>query len=214
MRKYLSVVILVVFLLIACVANPQVISVPIDYEKAAATNPSNPVKNCNSIQVAPANRLWCLLYERERLMKEVAANKYPKKKPIYDGVRELEVLKKIAAISSKKQLPIRDMQLYSQIVMDVSRQIQEYWFDSWEKQKITKPLLSLNQIRERIDQIDKAILDNFVLIRGDRSISFKQVQNGLRESLADLAGIHPSHDRELFIDLLTKAIYPVLSGRN
>ncbi|MGD1909462.1 MAG: chorismate mutase [Rivularia sp. (in: cyanobacteria)] len=211
MRKYLPITMIMVFLLIGFIINSQVIGVPIDYEKVTVANKDNPVKNCKVEQFTQADRLWCLLYERESLMKEVAANKYPKRKPIYDGMRELEVLKNVATIAKKKQLPVREMQLYSQIVMDVSRQIQQYWFNLWEKQEIINAKLSLNQIRERIDQLDEAILDSFLLIRGSDSIAFKQIQDGLRKSLADLNGIYPSHDKELFIDLLAKAIYPVVN---
>ncbi|NET58070.1 MAG: hypothetical protein F6K47_18515 [Symploca sp. SIO2E6] len=212
MRKYLSLTIMVVLLLSACLANPLANHLPIYYSQATATEPSNPVANCYSWQVAPANRLWCLLYERESLMKEVAANKYQyrQKKPIYDGVRELDVLSKVADNAQKKQLPLRDVQLYAQLVMDVSRQIQQYWFDLWEQQESSPAQLSLNQIRERIDQIDAAILDSFVVMRDNDSITLKQVQDGLRESLADLEGIHPSQDPTLFTDLLAKVIYAVL----
>ena len=210
MRKYLSITIILVFLLIAFIVNPQVKSLPINYDKETLVVRENPLKNCNSKQFSTGNRLWCLIYERERLMKEVAANKYPKRKPIYDGVRELAVLRNIATVARKNQLPVRDMQLYSQIVMDVSRQIQQYWFDLWKKQEVTTAKLSLNQIRERIDQIDEAIVNSFVLIRGSNSITFEQIQDGLRKSLADLNGISPSGDRQLFIDLLAKVIYSVV----
>jgi len=207
MRKYVFITVMLLFVLIAFITNFPVISTPINYETALA------VKSFSSSQLTSANRLWCLLHERESLMKQVAANKYPKRKPIYDGVRELEVLSHVAAIAKKKQLPLRDMQLYSQIVMDVSRQIQQYWFNSWGKQKTIAAKMSLNQIRESIDKIDAAILDSFILIRKDGSITFKQVQDGLRQSLADLSGIHPRDDSELFIDLLAKAIYPVVSAK-
>ncbi|MEO1432592.1 MAG: chorismate mutase [Cyanobacteria bacterium J06632_19] len=211
MRKHFSLAAILVFLLIAFIVNPQVISVPINYQKATAVFGENPVESCNSKQFSSANRLWCLIYERERLMKEVAANKYPQKKPIYDGVRELAVLNNIATIAKKNQLPVREMQLYSQIVMDVSRQIQQYWFDLWKKQEVTTAKLSLNQIRQRIDQIDEAIVNSFVLIRGANSITFGQIQDGLKKSLADLNGIYPSGDGQLFIDLLAKVIYSVVN---
>ncbi|WP_157229311.1 chorismate mutase [Rivularia sp. PCC 7116] len=210
MRKYFSLVAILVFLLIAFIIHPQVISVPINYQKATVVFGENPVKSCNSKQFSPANRLWCLIYERERLMKEVAANKYPQKKPIYDGVREIAVLDNIGTIAKKNKLPVREMQLYSQIVMDVSRQIQQYWFDLWKNESTTAKL-SLNQIRQRIDQIDEAIVNSFGLIRGSNSITFEQIQDGLRKSLADLDGIYPSSDRELFIDLLSKVIYSVVN---
>ncbi len=210
MKKYLSITIILLFLLIAFTINPQVKSVAINYEKETVVLGENPVQSCNSKQFSPGNRLWCLIYERERLMKEVAAIKYPKKKPIYDGVRELAVLNNIGIIARKNELPVREMQLYSQIVMDVSRQIQQYWFDLWKKQEVTTAKLSLNQIRQRIDQIDEAIVNSFVLIRGSNSITFEQIQDGLRKSLADLNGIYPSSDRQLFIDLLARVIYAVI----
>ncbi|NEQ64075.1 MAG: hypothetical protein F6K21_00845 [Symploca sp. SIO2D2] len=195
-------------LLSAYLANPLAHHLPISYSQVRATELSNPVASCYSEGVVAVNRLWCLLYEREKLMKEVAANKYQyqHKKPIYDGARELDVLSKVADNAQKKQLPVRDVQLYAQIVMDVSRQIQQHWFDVWEEQESLPPTLSLNQIRERIDQIDTAILDSFVLMRDDDSITLQQLQDGLRESFADLEGIHPSHDPTLFTDLLAKAI--------
>ena len=90
--------------------------------------------------------------------------------------------------------------------MDVPA-IQQHWFDVWEEQESLPPTLSLNQIRERIDQIDTAILDNFVFMRDNGAISLQQLQDGLRESLADLEGIHPSQDPTLFTDLLAKVIY-------
>ena len=205
---------MLVFLLTAFVTNSLAHQVPLYYSPATATDSSNPVASCYSVQDAPANRLWCLLYQREQLMKEVAANKYEyqNRKPIYDGIRELEVLNKVANNAKKEHLPLRDVQLYAQIVMDVSRQIQQYWFDLWEQQEIPPAKLSLNQIREHIDQIDAAILDSFVLIRDNGSITFKQLQDGLRASLADLEGIHPSQDPELFTDLLAKVIYLVVTS--
>jgi len=198
-------------LLSAYLANPLAHHLPISYSQVGATELSNPVASCYSEGVAAANRLWCLLYEREKLMKEVAANKYQyqHKKPIYDGARELEVLSKVADNAQKKQLPVRDVQLYAQIVMDVSRQIQQHWFDVWEEQESLPPTLSLNQIRERIDQIDTAILDSFVLMRDNGSITLQQLQDGLRESFADLEGIHPSQDPTLFTDLLAKVIFRI-----
>ncbi len=213
MRKHFLLAAILVFLLIAFISNSQVISVPINYQKATAVLSENPVKSCNSKQFSTANQLWCLIYERERLMKEVAANKYPKKKPIYDGVRELAVLNNIGTIAKKNKLPVREMQLYSQIVMDVSRQIQQYWFDLWKNESTTAKL-SLNQIRQRIDGIDRGIVNNFVLIQGSNSITFEQIQDGLKKSLADLNGIYPSGDRQLFIDLLAKAIYSVVNPIN
>ncbi|MGK7874890.1 MAG: hypothetical protein AB4426_16790 [Xenococcaceae cyanobacterium] len=200
MSKYLSIILMLVFLVTACGANTL----------------ANPAEICDS-QTTTTSQLFCLIYQREQLMKNVAAYKYLQQQSSYVSTQELKVLKKTGVEAKSNGLPVTDVQLYSQILMDISKQIQEYWFAYWREHKQT-PVApsSLTQIRQHIQEIDSNIIVIFVQIRDNSPIRFKQqLENGIKKWLAQLDGIHPADEPELFTNMLVNALWPIVhSGRS
>ncbi len=197
MSKYLSIFLMLVFLMTASGANTR----------------ANPVPICNS-QTTATSKLFCLIYEREQLMKNVAAYKYLQQRSSYASTQELKVLLFAGVEAKSHGLPVTDVQLYSQILMDISKQIQEYWFTYWREHKQTPVALpSLAQIRQQIQEIDENIIVSFVQIRDNNSFRFKQeLEDGIKKSLAQLDGISPAEEPELFINMLVKVIWSITNS--
>ena len=195
MNKYLSIIMMLVFLLTACGTNTL----------------ANPAEFCNS-QTTATDQLFCLISQREQLMKNVAAYKYLRQQSAYASTQELKVLKKTGVEAKYNGLPVTDVQIYSQILMDISKQIQSYWFAYWRDHKQT-PVAppSLAQIRQQIQEIDKNIIVNFVQVRDNSPIRFKQqLKDGIKKWLSQLDGIYPADDPEVFTNMLVNVLWTIV----
>lgn len=168
---------------------------------------------CNWTKLSPAEQLSCLIYQRERLMKDVAAHKYLNNNPLFDASQELRVLRKAIQNSHHHQLPAVEVTLYAQILMDISKQIQAYYWIQWQQQQLPPPLAapSIHQIRQQIGMIDAKIIDQFKQIRQQCSLSSQQeLEDATSKWLAQLPGIQPEWNKQLFSELLTTLIYPIV----
>ncbi|WP_196214384.1 chorismate mutase [Piscirickettsia salmonis] len=99
-----------------------------------------------------------LIQQREAIMKDVAAFKYNHNLSPYDAKRERVVLTHIEKQldNHKKSAAIL---INTQILMDISKQIEAYWINSWKTHLTIKPIAqhNLQQIRNIITVTDQKI---------------------------------------------------------
>ena len=176
-------------------------------------NISDNASSCNSPEETFAEQLSCLIYQREQLMKYVAADKYLRYNPIFDASQELRVLGRAGKKAQDNELPVIDVTLYAQILMDISKQIQGYYLAQWKERQQTPPLdaPTVNEIRQQIGEIDEAIINKFGEIRRSCSIQSRpELEDTLLEWLAQLPGIQPEWNTKLFSEMLAASIHPIV----
>lgn len=114
------------------------------------------------------NRLIALMAERAALMKQVAAYKwthsYKHHATPYDAAQELKILRHANIFARWQHMPAGRLLVFTQIQMDLSKQIEQYWFNRWNNPRVPikdKPnihhVLSLAQLRDEIIAIDKVM---------------------------------------------------------
>ena len=168
---------------------------------------------CSLTKLSPAEQLSCLIYQRERLMKDVAADKYLNNNPLFDASQELRVLRIAVQNSQNHELPSVEVTLYAQILMDISKQIQAYYWIQWQQQQQTPPLTAppIHKTRQQIKIIDTNIIDQFKQIRQQCSLSSKQeLEAATSNWLAQLPGLQPEWNQQLFFQMLTASIFPIV----
>lgn len=101
-------------------------------------------------------QIFDLIAKRANLMKEVAANKYLKRQGVYVAAREIKLLDDTQKIAKLHSLPIYPLMIFAQMQMDLSKHIEQYWLDSWDRQpqSIPRKSSSLNDFRLEIEHID------------------------------------------------------------
>lgn len=102
-----------------------------------------------------------LMAQRANLLKDVAAYKYLTHKSSYDAAQELKVLNNVDKIANDLGFDSYSLMQYAQIQMDMSKQIEEYWFNIWKNNPKLAPkpgqYKDLTLVREQIQAIDKQI---------------------------------------------------------
>jgi cyclohexadienyl dehydratase len=126
---------------------------------------------------AELDRMYKLMAQRAGIMKEVAAQKWlhNHKSTVYNSNQELKVLNNAESVAIKNNLKPNSLLVFIQIQMDLSKHIEQYWFDYWNNQSTPKEsftndnsTINLQKLRERIKIIDnnlfKEIVKNLNLI--------------------------------------------------
>ncbi len=163
-----------------------------------------------------------IIAQRENLMQYVAANKWLSNKTqsvtAYNAQQEIAVLTQIYNNAKQYKLAPYSTMLFSQILMDVSKQIEAYWLTYWNNSATSlsvkphqKPLVSLKQLRSQIKSIDKQLLLLFTQHAANLpQCSASQIQNAFNKALKPIKGIpqQPS-----FINLLAAAFSQVKAYR-
>lgn len=117
---------------------------------------------CHSNNLSP---VVSLMAERASIMKAVAANKWyntPKHQAVaYSAKQEIHVLNQAYNIAKENKLDPLSVMIFSQIQMDISKQIETYWINYWNNPKVSsknKPskqsIESLSTLRIKIGKID------------------------------------------------------------
>ena len=106
------------------------------------------------------DQLFNLIAKRTSYMQTVAANKYlaVPRGNIYDAPQELKVLQNAQTQASNEQLESNVFLPFTQIQMDLSKQIQAYWFSYWRQYPQMAPksgqYANLATVRQQIKTID------------------------------------------------------------
>ena len=120
-----------------------------------------------------------LMQQRATLLKDVAANKYVSKSSPYDTKQELSVLTNVSQLADNLNLEKYSLLSFAQIQMDLSKQIEQFWLNSWQKspESFPKKYLDLATIREQIKLIDQQIYPGLKLaLTNPNSCSEAQMQ--------------------------------------
>ena len=113
--------------------------------------------NCNTNLLSET---FTLIAQRAQLMEQVALNKYNNKQNPFAAAQEIKVLQRAQQLAKKEGFALNPLLVFTQMQMDLSKYIQQYWMDQWQKapaDKLPGITLTLDQVRERIGYIDKAL---------------------------------------------------------
>lgn len=161
------------------------------------------IKPCPS---APTTCLFQYIHQRECLMQAVAAVKYQHHQPIYDANQENTVLLNTQKNAEKYHLNPIQLQIFSQIQMDLSKQIESYWITRWESQHLSppKPSMKLIDLRKTIAQLDQLTLSALIksLPTLQNPKNYDTLSDQLTQSL-NLPGAPPTY-RLMLLTTLTQ----------
>ncbi|GGF87569.1 chorismate mutase [Cysteiniphilum litorale] len=112
--------------------------------------------DCDSSKLTNA---FNLIAKRAEVMQLVAADKYSDKTSIYAPAREIQVLQNVQAIANKENLPLYPTLMFSQLQMDMSKFIEQYWLDKWlaDPKSFDHKDLDLTKLRATISSVDKSL---------------------------------------------------------
>ncbi len=163
-------------------------------------------------------RMASLMAKRASIMKEVAAYKWyyaPKHQAsAYSAKQEIKVLNGVSRLAKKMDIRPLSLMVFSQIQMDLSKQIESHWIDYWNNSKTPtrkKPskntVKSLNTLRRNITHIDKQLFpmiqSNIVQIQ---KCSVNQMQPTFAHAYSKVIGI-PS--KPSYLDILIQSLKQV-----
>lgn len=163
---------------------------------------------CNISQL---DSLFKSIANRNGYMQAVAANKYAAHKNIYDADQELKVLKTSQQIGHQNNLPVSQIMLYTQIQMDLAKQIEAHWFNYWEinpdKRPDSKSVQNLESLRTQIRDVDSKLYPQIAanlsnLANCSESITIQH----FNQAFSDIQGI--PHNPE-FSRLMLGALYSI-----
>lgn len=159
-------------------------------------------------------QLFTLMAKRANSMQSVAANKYLVKPQanIYVAPQELKVLQNAQSQAVKLQLESSAFLQFTQIQMDLSKQIEAYWFDYWQNNPKSAPKAgqfpSLKTVREQIRTIDNQLYPQLAtLIKNHPECSQKQLQSMFYQQFSSIQGVPLNPDfRTLMLNSLTSTV--------
>ncbi len=116
---------------------------------------SQAITLCQPDQAKP---VFNLMIERSKKMKDVAATKFVHQQAIYDATQEEAVLHKCVEVAKRFNLSVEKFQIFVQLQMDFSKQIQSYWIKFWKTHPKEAPkreeIQPIEQLRAQIGEID------------------------------------------------------------
>ena len=145
--------------------------------------------NCENTKV---QTVFNLISSRASLMQSVAADKYTQNKAPYAAAQEIKVLNHIEKIAEAQKLPLYPLLTFAQIQMDFSKQIEQYWLDTWHKdpQSFNKNHDSLETIRQKITLIDQKLYPAIkAAIPELRSCPISKLSTLFDQSMSNISGI-------------------------
>jgi chorismate mutase len=111
-----------------------------------------------ALESSSTERLINLLNQRFTLIEQVAANKRENIGSIYDANREIQVLENAKCEAELNHLDIQKMLQFTQIMMDVSKQLEYAYIMHWQAKRVTpKVKYSLTQLRGKLLAVDAEI---------------------------------------------------------
>ena len=147
------------------------------------------------------NQLFNLIAKRTSYMQTVAANKYlaTPQGNIYDAPQELKVLQNAQMQAHNQQLESNVFLPFTQTQMDLSKQIQAYWFSYWQQnpQLAPKPrqYADLATVRQQIKIIDDQLYPQLAkLITTNPECPLNQLNTKFAAQFAEIKGIPHNPD--------------------
>ncbi len=147
------------------------------------------------------NQLFNLIAKRTSYMQTVAANKYlaTPQGNIYDAPQELKVLQNAQTQASNEQLESNVFLPFTQIQMDLSKQIQAYWFSYWRQNPQMAPksgqYANLATVRQQIKTIDDQLYPQLAkLITNHPECPANQLNAKLAAQFTKIKGIPQNPD--------------------
>lgn len=125
---------------------------------------------CNALVAQNLGDAINQMAKRAKLMKLVAASKWYQNpdQSVYDAQQEVKVLQNTQQVAKQYKFDAPALQVFVQIQMDVSKQIEYYWIAYWNDPETPedqlpkkKDIISLDKLRTEITQIDQKL---FLLI--------------------------------------------------
>ena len=114
--------------------------------------------HAQAIESLSTVKLINLLKQRFSLIEQVAANKRENIGSVYDANREKQVLENAKCEAQLNHLDVQSVLQFTQIMMDVSKQLEYAYIMHWQAKRITpKVTYSLTQIRGKLLAIDAEI---------------------------------------------------------
>lgn len=115
----------------------------------------------NDCDMNNANKVFQLMGKRASYMESVAAYKFFEKGNVYDSVQEISVLNNTQILANTYGLNRQSLLNFTQIQMDLSKQIEQYWIKYWQlnpsRQPDKKSIIPLAQLRQQIKVIDNQL---------------------------------------------------------
>lgn len=155
-----------------------------------------------------------LIAKRASIMKEVAASKWynaPDHQAVaYSAKQEISVLNHAYNVAKENKLNPLSIMIFSQIQMDISKQIETYWINYWNNPKTppqNKPskqsIESLDKLRAEIGKIDTSLYPELKSsMQHIRQCSIKQVIPIFDNAFSDIAGIPKKPD---YLDMFAQS---------
>lgn len=161
------------------------------------------------------NQLFNLIAKRTSYMQTVAANKYlaARQGNIYDAPQELKVLQNAQMQARNQQLESNVFLSFTQIQMDLSKQIQAYWFSYWQQNPQQAPksgqYADLATVRQQIKTIDDQLYPQLAkLIATHPECPTNQLNTKLATLFAEIKGIPYNPDfRSLVAASITATVH-------
>jgi len=131
------------------------------------------------------------------LLKDVAADKYVTHKSAYDATQELKVLNNVDKLANSVGLDNYSVMLFAQIQMDMSKQIEEYWLDIWNKNPSLAPkpgqYKGLTVVRSQIQVIDKQLYPALAKVPKNQCGTYN-IQEEFKSGFSQVQGIPTTPD--------------------
>ncbi|MCF6764144.1 hypothetical protein L3V82_00030 [Thiotrichales bacterium 19S3-7] len=147
--------------------------------------------NCN---IEKINTAFELMAKRTELIKGVAANKYVTDGKVYAAAQEVKVLNGAQAYAQAHGLNAGSFMLFSQMQIDVSKQIESYWINYWRnhpKQAPTKSTIqSLSTLRSELVKLDGRLFPALqAAVTSFKHCSNHQIQEAFNQQFSVIKGI-------------------------
>jgi chorismate mutase len=112
-----------------------------------------------------------LMQSRLMLMHDVARWKWNERRPIEDAARERELLDKVTERGRAKGLAVTFVRSFFASQVEAAKLVQRLDFDRWQagRQGPFRNTIELASLRERIDELDHALIEALVESRLDLS---------------------------------------------
>jgi chorismate mutase len=175
----------------------------------------------SSCHMDKINPVVSLIGQRAGMIKAVAAYKWyhapDHQATPYSAQREIKVLASVNSLAKKQDIDPLSLLIFTQIQMDISKQIETYWINYWNdpektvKGKPTKTTLkSLTSLRQQIEKLDASL---FPLLKSAipalQQCSVAQLRPVFNRAFAQVKGIPQQSD---FMSMLIKSFKQITAN--
>ncbi|WP_440683627.1 hypothetical protein [Cysteiniphilum halobium] len=117
------------------------------------------MSHASDCDISKLTNVFNFIAKRAEVMQLIAADKYSDKTSIYAPAREIQVLQNIQTIANKEKLPLYPTLTFTQLQMDMSKFIEQYWLSKWlaDPKSFNHKDLDLTKLRATISKVDKSL---------------------------------------------------------